>query len=30
VALFSEGESEMVAQATGTYSIPARRDVAVS
>jgi uncharacterized protein (TIGR00369 family) len=26
VALFSEGESDMVAQATGTYSIPARGD----
>ena len=25
VALFSEGESDMVAQATGTYSIPVRR-----
>ena len=24
VALYSEGESEMVAHATGTYSIPAR------
>ncbi len=28
VALFSEGESDMVAQATGTYSIPARGDAA--
>ena len=26
VALFSDGESEMVAHATGTYSIPAGRD----
>ncbi len=26
VALYSEGESEMVAHATGTYSIPARRE----
>jgi uncharacterized protein (TIGR00369 family) len=26
VAVYSEGESEMVAHATGTYSIPARRD----
>ncbi len=26
VALYSDGESEMVAHATGTYSIPARRD----
>ena len=30
VALFSEGESNMVAQATGTYSIPTRGDAAVS
>jgi uncharacterized protein (TIGR00369 family) len=30
VALFSEGESDMVAQATGTYSIPTRGDDAVS
>jgi uncharacterized protein (TIGR00369 family) len=30
VALFSEGESDMVAQATGTYSIPARADDGVS
>ena len=29
VALFSEGESDMVAQATGTYSIPARGDARV-
>ena len=28
VALFSEGESDMVAQATGTYSIPARGEAA--
>ena len=28
VELFSEGESDMVAQATGTYSIPARGDAA--
>jgi uncharacterized protein (TIGR00369 family) len=26
VAVYSDGESEMVAHATGTYSIPARRD----
>ena len=30
VALFSEGESDMVAHATGTYSIPTRGDGAVS
>ena len=30
VALFSEGESDMVAQATGTYSIPARGGGAAS
>jgi uncharacterized protein (TIGR00369 family) len=30
VALYSEGESDMVAQATGTYSIPTRGDDAVS
>jgi uncharacterized protein (TIGR00369 family) len=30
VALFSDGESDMVAQATGTYSIPTRGDDAVS
>jgi uncharacterized protein (TIGR00369 family) len=28
VALYSEGESEMVAHATGTYSIPAQSDAA--
>jgi uncharacterized protein (TIGR00369 family) len=28
VALYSEGESEMVAHATGTYSIPARGEAA--
>jgi acyl-coenzyme A thioesterase PaaI-like protein len=26
VALYSDGEREMVAHATGTYSIPARRE----
>jgi uncharacterized protein (TIGR00369 family) len=30
VALFSEGESDMVAQATGTYSLPTRGGDAVS
>jgi uncharacterized protein (TIGR00369 family) len=30
VALYSEGESEMVAHATGTYSLPARGDAAAS
>ncbi len=30
VALFSEGESDMVAQATGTYSLPTRGSDAVS
>ena len=30
VALFSEGEADMVAQATGTYSLPTRGDDAVS
>ena len=30
VALFSEGESDMVAQATGTYSLPTRGEAAVS
>ena len=29
VALYSEGESEMVAHATGTYSIPARGEGAI-
>jgi uncharacterized protein (TIGR00369 family) len=29
VALFSEGQSDMVAQATGTYSIPTRHESAV-
>jgi hypothetical protein len=28
VALYSEGESDMVAHATGTYSIPAHREAA--
>ena len=30
VALYSQGESDMVAHATGTYSIPARGESAVS
>ena len=30
VALYSQGQTEMVAHATGTYSIPARGDDAVS
>jgi acyl-coenzyme A thioesterase PaaI-like protein len=30
VALYSEGESDMVAHATGTYSIPARGEEATS
>ncbi len=30
VALYSEGESDMVAQATGTYSLPTRGEAAVS